>query len=161
MRCFTYGPPRGAGKSTEKTYTPCSPTKQCLITFLCEEQFMKYSDIADVVGIDASTACRNYHDMNITRDPYKHAKPGRGRPKKVSTQELCEMVRGIDDGSIRDGADAGRTVRPQVPDCTVQQTLEQAGLHGHVRCKKPHLTNNNLRGQVEFGLKMLDLDKEE
>ncbi|ESK80970.1 transposase [Moniliophthora roreri MCA 2997] len=161
MHCFTYGLPRGAGKSTKKTYTPCSPTKRRLITFLHEEQFMKYSDIADVVGVNASTTCRNYHDMNITRDPYKRAKPGRGRPKKVSAQELCEMVRGIDDRSIWDGADAGRTVCPQVPDCTVRQTLEQAGLYGHVRRKKPHLMNNNLCGWVEFGLKMLDLDKEE
>ncbi|ESK82771.1 hypothetical protein Moror_5634, partial [Moniliophthora roreri MCA 2997] len=142
MCCFTYGLPRGARKSTKKTYTPCSPTKRRLITFLREEQFMKYSDIADVVGIDASTACRSYHDMNITRDPYKRAKLGRGCPKKVSTQELCKIVRGIDDRSIWNGANA-------------------AGLHGRVQRKKPHLTNNNLHGQVEFGLKMSDLDKEE
>ena len=132
--------------------TICTPTKRARILALRDTRFhkpMSFRKIGSILGLPRNTVYQNWKSVTKTGDCYAY-KTRPGRPRKFSERDARHAEIALANGSARDATDVQRQLFPDVSSRTVQRRLEDIGLHGRVRRKKPYLSPLNVKQRKVF-----------
>ncbi|KAJ7587565.1 hypothetical protein C8J56DRAFT_719024, partial [Mycena floridula] len=94
------------------------------------------TEIGNKLGINRSSAYRNYHKHAQNHDFYPKIL-NRGRPQALDNSERLFARRKIWSGECGTTADVQRTYFPHVAESTMHKTLTEEGLPG---CRKQKVT---------------------
>lgn len=134
--------------------TKCTPTKKARIYHLRKKENKTFTEIGDILGIDATTVSRNFKKLDSQgKDPdYYSTTPGSGRPRALTPHDERRAERLIKSGKCRDATEVQRELFPKLHPTTVRRMFLRLGLKGRLRRKKPLLTGKHIKGRRNWAM---------
>lgn len=134
----------------------CTPTKRARIVRMHDKEHMSFQDIGREFKISKSSAHRNYTQMKLLDDPY-HKSTNHNRKSLFSARDRRAAVQIIDSGKCHDGSDVQHALFPGIALRRVRKLLQQQGLNGRVRRKKPLLRPEHVEKRKLWAEDMADM----
>jgi transposase len=109
----------------------------------------KISEILNVPKSTVGYIVKKHNDTGLISN-----KPGRGRKSLITSRMKSLIVRKVKQNRRQSAQSLVEEISEsygiKVSDQTVRNTIHQAGLHGRVARKKPHLSIKNIRKRLQF-----------